>query len=314
MYKIFLDSIILKIDYDNDDKLYNYNQIITKLKQQNYHLSVNINQKLLNKFDYMYLLRDNFTQNLLSVIKLNEEDNTTATDVIFVYALKSGIYIEINGLVQYKRDYRKEKFALISYLWNNFTCTITKLDIAIDFEVKMQDIQIFDKQWQPLSKGVKFTDSIHYFNVPNKQHRRLKLYYKSTQKFRSFPVAWDITRLELTLKGDLVKGLKTFEALSIRVQKELANFKYSLNQQEINILMSDIEEFSKNLFSLLETGKQTKRYSNYLKNIDTSVRNMQTVWNTLNSTLTLKEIAQANNISLRTLKKYRHYFKKLTLF
>lgn len=314
MYKIFLDSIILKINYENYDEKVLFNEVVSYVKRLNYKITNVINQKIINKFNFMYLCRDEYGNNLLSSISFLNEQNTSATDVVFIYALKSGIYIEINGLVQYKKDHRVEKYRLMNKIWNKYRCYISRLDIAIDFDAKMNDINIFDREWEALSKNAKSTTNIHYFNVLNKQNRRLKLYYKSTQKYRSYPISRPLTRLELTLKGDFLKTAQTEDELTDRVKKEFSNYNILLLDEKIDIIYADIEAFTKNTFSLLQTGKQIKRYSNYTKNIDTSVQNMQIVWSTMNSPLSLKELAQVNNISLTTLKKYRRYYKFFSRF
>lgn len=309
MYKLFIDSITLKIDYQLSNKLYDYERLIFYLKANGYKEENIVNKKLINKFKGMYLVRDIAQNNLLTVFSFT--DNAThSTQLIYVYALKHGMYIEFNGLVQYGKDYRKEKFTLLHLLWSKFDCSISKIDVAIDIEAKFENISVYDKNSNILPiYEQKSNTNIHYYKIKNRLQRKLKSYSKNNQKYREFPLAYDLTRVELTLKGTLLKDLTSYELLSKRVAKELANYLIKVSDIDMLISTSDINDMFKSLFSILKNGRNTKRYSNYFKNIDTKVRSMALAWQSLNSSLTFKDFALEYNIGITVLKRYRRFYR-----
>ncbi|MEA2049338.1 MAG: hypothetical protein U9O56_01195, partial [Campylobacterota bacterium] len=178
MYKLFIDSITLKIDYQLSNKLYDYERLIFYLKANGYKEENSVNKKLLNKFKGMYLVRDIAQNNLLNIFSFTDNP-TNSTQLIYVYALKHGMYIECNGLVQYGKDYRKEKFTLLHLLWSKFDCSISKIDVAIDIEAKFENISVYDKNSNilPLYEQ-KSNTNIHYYKIKNKLQRKLKSYSK----------------------------------------------------------------------------------------------------------------------------------------
>lgn len=311
-YKLFIDSIILKIKYQSCNHEYDYNKVLAYLDKCGYVKAQSINKKYLNKFNAMYLHRDGYGKNLLEVYTLDSSENNKS--IFFVYAMKYGIYIEINGIVQYEKDYRKDKLALIHKIWNKYNgCSINKLDIAIDIECKLRDINVYDKNLNLLKNSKKSNEGISYFlegsySKNNNKQRKLKAYNKSNQRFREFPLAMDLTRIEMTLKSQKLKGLANVEEMNARIMKELTHYVIHHQHQSLHILEDDVNEMCQSLFLILNTGKNSKKYSNFYKNIDTKMKSMRFAWESYFKKIPVREFVKHNPIAITVLKKYRNYY------
>ena len=178
-YKLFIDSITLKISFqDKRNKVLEYDYFVSELINLGYKPVSEINKKYIAKFNYMYLLRKSKT-NLLHVFTFSND--ISSKSIFFVYALKHGIYIEVNGLMQYEKDYRLEKYQLLHILWKNYCCILTKLDVALDLEAKFSDIHIFcSKKKKLLNLLSKSKSSISYYKVSNGKQTQSLLYRKQT--------------------------------------------------------------------------------------------------------------------------------------
>jgi hypothetical protein len=260
----------------------------------------------------MYLQRDAFGKNLLEVFTL--DNNVSSKSIFFVYALKYGIYIEVNGIVQYDKDYRNDKFTLINKIWSEYESNINRLDIAIDIECKLRDIDIYDKNLNHLKKSKKSNENISYFlegsySKNNNKQRKLKVYSKSNQRFREFPLAMDLTRIEMTLKSQKLKNLTDSEGVGARIIKELMHYVIKHQRQILHIDEDDVSDMCKNLFLMLKNGKNNKKYSNFHKNIDTKIKSMRLAWESISKNIPIHEFIRNNPIGMTKLKEYRKYYK-----
>jgi hypothetical protein len=311
-YKLFIDSIILKIKYQSLSHEYDYNNITSYLLQNGYKRTNRIKNNYIAKFNKMYLVRNPFGKILLEVFSFS--DDSTNKSIFFLYALKQGLYIEVNGIVQYENDYRKDKLKLLNKIWNTYECSISKLDISVDIECKFQDMKVYDKKFELLTTSKKSNEGIHYYlegsysKIP--KQRRLKAYMKSYQRFREFPLAMDLSRIELTLKSQKLKGLMDIEGLTERVCKEFTYYKIKIKQKELFISKIDISDMFISLFSNLQDGKNSKKYSNFYKNIDTKVSSMRLAWESLSKNITVVEFIKNHPIAMTALKQYRSYYVK----
>jgi len=260
----------------------------------------------------MYLVRNPFGKILLDVFSFSNDPSNR--NIFFLYALKQGLYIEVNGIVQYENDYRKDKLKALSRIWNSYDCSISKLDIAVDIECKFQDIKVYDKKFELLPTNKKSNKGIHYYlegsYCKTPKQRRLKAYRKSNQRFREFPLAMDLSRLELTLKSQKLKGLVDIDGFIERVLKEFTYYIIKIKQKELSVSKSDISDMFSSLFSALKQGKNSKKYSNFYKNIDTKASSMRLAWESHSKKIAVKDFIKNHPIAMTALKKYRSYYVK----
>jgi hypothetical protein len=312
-YKLFVDSIILKIKYQSFNHEYDFNKLLSYLHNCGYKRTQSTKDNSLNKFKGMYLHRDAFGKALLEVLTLDTLVNKKS--IFFVYALKHGLYIEINGLMQYGQDYRKEKLSLLHKVWNKYeNCSISKLDIAMDMECNLQDIKVYDKRFNSLNKSEKSNKGISYFlegvySKYNNKQRKLKAYSKANQRFREFPLAMELSRIEMTLKSQKLKGLTDAEGFSARIIKEYAHYVFTHQEEEIYISEDSVKDMCQNLFLMFTKGRNSKKYSNFYKNIDVKVKSMKLAWDSIIKNISLQEFVKNNPIAMTALKKYRTYYK-----
>ncbi|MEA2017592.1 MAG: hypothetical protein U9N59_04015 [Campylobacterota bacterium] len=312
MFKIFVDSIVVRIDYQKqEDKVLKFNRFVSFVESLP-EITLHKKEKIPPKFYNMHLSKNMFGNQLIEcfsfsdIITLNHQK-------IYIYSTHHGIYTALHGLVQYDDDHRVKKLNLLHNLYNRYNLNFTKIDIAIDINEKIEDIKIYDKQNISLKQNSKSNEKVIFYQESNqdrsKQQRVLKLYEKYKQKHRSFPYPNVLSRIEMTLRSSKLKRFDK-EYLSTRISKELTSYKIFIKNKEIEVSSAKIDLLLNDLFNILFYGKNNKTYASHYRNINTSVSKMKLAWLCFENDTPKKIFIKSNDIGLTVLKKYCKLYRE----
>jgi len=315
MYKLFIDSIVVRIDYKKDtDRIYTFNNFINYLKTLDlYHLQyISIPAKFYN----MHLTKNINGKPLLECFSFSDETKVNHQK-IYIYSTYHGIYIAFHGLVQYDEDFRDKKLKLLHILYKSYTLKLTKIDIAIDLNEKIEDITIWDKSNKLLPYSVKSNGNAMFFQEStqnrSKQQRVLKLYKKDNQTHRTFPYGNTLSRIEMSLRATKLQTF-SYEYLNYRINKEFKYYIIKLNDKVLNIKEDLIISLLDDLFKVLNHYKHNKTYACYYRNIESSLEKMKLAYLCYSNKTQKKRFVKHNDIGLTQLKKYTKYYEeKLTI-
>jgi hypothetical protein len=315
MFKLFIDSIVFRIDYKmEEDKELIFNNIINFLERLP-DIYLQQNEKLPAKFYRMHLTKNILNQQLIECFSFTSKP-TQNYQKIYIYSTHHGINIALHGLVQYDEDdNRAEKLNLLYLLYKKYKLKFIKIDIALDINEKVDNISVYDKENLALKYQSKSKAKALFFQETtqdrSKQQRALKLYEKHNQKHRSFPYAKVLSRLEMTLRsGKLARFEKTY--LQDRIMKELSYYRIYIKDELLTISKENIDLLLNDLFNILENGKNNKSYASYYRNITISASNMKLAWTCHKENIPKKLFVKSHDIGLTVLKKYCKFYEEGT--
>lgn len=310
MYKIFIDSVIVRIDYTtNDNKLLKFNTLINQIHSLDYIYPKN--GSIPAKFYKMHLTRNVNNLPLIDCISFSAEICHSYQN-IYIYSTRHGIYIAFHGLVQYDRDFREEKLKLLHYLYRKYSLKLTRLDVAIDIPDSVNNVYVYNKKGSPLDYDSKSMNKAKFFiestQCRTKQQRVLKLYQKDTQKNRSFPYATPLTRIEMSLRAAKLKNFNK-EYLIKKINVEFNSYMIKYKNQTLDVDTEMINLMFDDFFKVLEHNAHNKSYSCFYRNINTVTKNMSLAYECYKKDIPKKQFIKNNNIGLTVLKTYYKYYK-----
>lgn len=311
-YKIFTDSVAYQIK-KNSFKI--IKEFILNLNESFKVEDISkIDENILSKYNSIPITFNQYYKRNLDFIT----DKDTNEILCSVYALKNSIKVEVHGISQYvKPENRKKKELILHKIYTHFykNLTITRLDVAIDFNAKFEDITIVSSSKKRLP-GKKKDNCVHRFydgnvNAKTRLHG-LKIYYKSNQQGIGFHLGEDITRAELILKRTALQPNRKYENLSEIIIAYFRRYRLLYKRREFKVNPLAVADLMEDFESILSRGKHTKKYSNYYRNVEIMAANSKISWQCFINKISKTSFAnETSEISLTTLKKYHRYYARL---
>lgn len=307
---LFIDSIVVQIS-SPIDVLFIYRQIVRLLST--HFLSVKrelMRQDKLVKFRKMYILRDSLNNNLECLALFSFTKEVEAFSWFSVYARKEGVYIELHSMAQYMPSFTLEKQSVLHLLYTNYTefFSFSRIDVAIDLKSRFSEVMVCDVKSNPLQVN-EYYSSITCFYFEKQNGRSLKAYSKTAQRNRVYVLPYDLSRVELTLKRVKLKTISSVHELSSRLHKELSSYRIFVRDEEVIVTEIMVDELTRSLYSILESGSNTLLYANKFKNITKQSQKALLSYECFRSGKKMVEFAMKNDISYKTLRQNISFYK-----